>query len=116
MVQTDSFGRFHRALWSDFQSQQAPQTVLLFPKHANKHRYRWKKPDVERFSQATPHQCSHFTPFPISHPPSFFVGTYPSYQRRCASSAAYSKTKGACRKTHPLFPPFDGCKPTLAPV
>ncbi len=27
MVQTDSFGRF--------QSQQAPQTVLLFPKNAN---------------------------------------------------------------------------------
>jgi len=46
------------AQWSDFQSQLASQTVLLFPKNANKHRYRWKKPDVERFAQAMHHQCS----------------------------------------------------------
>src|SRR5260221_9448100 len=37
--------------------------VPFFPKHANKHRYRWKKPDGERFSQLMNHQCSLFTLF-----------------------------------------------------
>jgi hypothetical protein len=57
MVQTDSFGRFHRAQWSDFQSQQAEHPVLLFPKHANSTSGSMvRAPDVERFSNATKRQ------------------------------------------------------------
>ncbi len=36
----DHAKRGRAAQWSDFQSQQASQTVLLFPKRANKHWYR----------------------------------------------------------------------------
>jgi hypothetical protein len=51
--------RFRTSLLSKTGSEQLTRReilvrklVLLFPKDANRHRCRWKKPDGERFSQA----------------------------------------------------------------